>query len=468
MGAADARLALTTVATRGPAPAAAALQEHSASQMGASKVALVSAAVVLAVLQQPAASKLIAPSWDYAFPTQKQTCVNATASTPADKGTNERWVFHAVPEGTPPASGWPVWLSLVTDTFGSLDGHSECGGGGRPGFRRRTQHHGSSGKSFKAFDTPNATMTSCFKTPPGPPPPPSPWGHQSDCDYDQEAGALWNQRLKQYLIANGVAVVSVNPFTEDSWDAGPWWWDSGVDEPFLTKVFKMMKAGEFGKLDTDNVVVRGWSGGAQMVSWISQVRATNTTSEFTQSFKMKGGVMMSGGSYLCYNDPQDPTNPPGAMPIGSCQGCTEGGPSHCQDDPKCSSCDTSVKTYCGQCCPRNFTEPYFAEDPARYKDHPPMFLGQTSKTDNHADLCACRNYYETLVANGVSNSKLELVKPDEESCFCIGSPTEPAAAGSPYAIVQSTAPTAPTLGLQPPHFAKCLPGVLPLPRSAVG
>lgn len=304
MGAADARLALTTVATRGPAPAAAALQEHSASQMGASKVALVSAAVVLAVLQQPAASKLIAPSWDYAFPTQKQTCVNATASTPADKGTNERWVFHAVPEGTPPASGWPVWLSLVTDTFGSLDGHSECGGGGRPGFRRRTQHHGSSGKSFKAFDTPNATMTSCFKTPPGPPPPPSPWGHQSDCDYDQEAGALWNQRLKQYLIANGVAVVSVNPFTEDSWDAGPWWWDSGVDEPFLTKVFKMMKAGEFGKLDTDNVVVRGWSGGAQMVSWISQVRATNTTSEFTQSFKMKGGVMMSGGSYLCYNDPQ--------------------------------------------------------------------------------------------------------------------------------------------------------------------
>jgi hypothetical protein len=53
--------------------------------------------------------------------------------------------------------------------------------------------------------------------------------------------------------------------------------------------------------------------------------------EFTQSFKMKGGVMMSGGSYLCYNDPQDPTNPPGAMPIGSCQGCTEGGPSHCQD-----------------------------------------------------------------------------------------------------------------------------------------
>ena len=397
--------------------------------------ALLLAAGAAAVLgaQQAVEGKLIAPSWEYAFPTQNQTCVNATASTPAEHGANERWVFHAVPEGTPPASGWPVWVSLVTDNFGSLDGTSQCGGGGRPGFRRRAQHHGGDGgKSFKAFDTPSNTMASCFKHAPSPAPPPSPWGGRSDCDYDQEAGALWNQRLKQYLIANGVAVVSVNPYTEDSWDAGPWWWDGGVDQPFLTEVFRQMGAGVFGKLDTNNVVVRGWSGGAQMISWISQVRATNTSSAFTKSFKMKGGVMLSGGSYLCYNDPQDPTNPPGAVPVGSCHGCTEGGPSHCQDDPKCSSCDATVQTYCGQCCPRNFTEPFFAENPSAYKDHPPMFLGQTSKTDNHADLCACRNYYETLIAHGVTKSKLALMKPEEERCFCIGSPNEPTAAGSPF------------------------------------
>lgn len=108
---------------------------------------------------------------------------------------------------------------------------------------------------------------------------------------------------------------------------------------------------------------------------------------------MKGGVMMSGGSYLCYNDPGQSSNPPGADPIGSCQGCTEGGPSHCGGDAKCSSCDPTIKTYCGQCCPRNFTEPYFQENPGKYSEHIPMFLGQTSKTDNHADLCACRNYY---------------------------------------------------------------------------
>ena len=113
----------------------------------------------VALLAGAAEAKLVVPAWDYAFPTANQTCVNATGTTPAAKGANERWVYHAVPEGTPPAAGWPVWFSLVTDTFGSLDETSTCGGGGRPGFRRRAQHHhGGGGKSFKAFDTPDATM----------------------------------------------------------------------------------------------------------------------------------------------------------------------------------------------------------------------------------------------------------------------------------------------------------------------
>ena len=182
------------------------------------KAFLLAAGAAAVLGAQAVDGKLVAPAWDYAFPTQKQTCVNATASTPTEHGANERWVFHAVPEGTPPASGWPVFLSLVTDTFGSLDEGSTCGGGGSPGFRRRAQHHhGGGGKSFKAFDTPNATMTSCFKSAPSPPSPPSPWGGGSDCDYDQQAGAMWNQRLKQFLVTNGVAVVSVNPYSEDSW-----------------------------------------------------------------------------------------------------------------------------------------------------------------------------------------------------------------------------------------------------------
>ena len=201
-----------------------------------------------------------------------------------------------------------------------------------------------------------------------------------------------------------------------------------MDKPFLSKVFQMIAAGEMGKLDKDRVVIRGWSGGAQMVSWLMQVIATNKT--FGDTMTMKGGVMMSGGSYNCCtrappvppicrpladhnslvscqspfpkltllvlivpclradNDPQDPTHPiPTPVPTGSCQGCTEGGPNHCAGDPKCSSCDPSVKTYCQQCCPRNYTEQYYVDNPSEYAKHPPIFLGQTSKTDNHAGSC---------------------------------------------------------------------------------
>lgn len=45
--------------------------------------------------------------------------------------------------------------------------------------------------------------------------------------------------------------------------------------------------------------------------------------------------------------------------------CTEGGPSHCDSaaDPKCSSCTAGVATYCQQCCPKNYTEQYFADNP---------------------------------------------------------------------------------------------------------
>ena len=29
--------------------------------------------------------------------------------------SNARWAYYALPAGTPPVTGWPVWLSLVTD-----------------------------------------------------------------------------------------------------------------------------------------------------------------------------------------------------------------------------------------------------------------------------------------------------------------------------------------------------------------
>lgn len=251
--------------------------------------------------------------------------------------------------------------------------------------------------------------------------------HHSGCGYDQEAGALWDQRFKQLLVANGIAVIQLNPYEEDTWDNYAEAWKSGKDAAYLPGFFKSMVAGDFGPVNPAKVVLRGWSGGAQMVSWLVEQMARDST--LFPGVTLAAGIMLSGGSYQCYNDPHDPQTPIPA--IGSCQGCTEGGPSHCQGDPKCDSCNSAVKPYCQQCCPKNYTEQYFADNPSAWHEHPPIFLSQTSTIDNHADLCACRNYFETLQAHGVK-SQLVLVPQSDESCFCVGNPTDPAAAGSMF------------------------------------
>eukprot|EP00911_Craspedida_sp_UC1_P000831 UC1_evm1s637 len=165
-----------------------------------------------------------------------------------------------------------------------------------------------------------------------------------------------------------------------------------------------------------------------MVSWFYQMQATNT---LPAGITIVGGLMMSGGSYQCYNDPKDPDMP--VTPVTTCKGCMEGGPSHCYStqDPHCDSCNPAVVPYCQQCCPKNYTEDFYLQNPTKWTAHPPTFLGQTSLQDDHADLCATRNYYQTLKANGVRAALMVVPKADLR-CSCIGTPGNAAAAGSPY------------------------------------
>ena len=58
--------------------------------------------------------------------------------------------------------------------------------------------------------------------------------------YDQEAGTMWDQRLKQYLVANGIAVFNLNPYEEDNWDNYASAWKSGKDKDFLPQFFKQI------------------------------------------------------------------------------------------------------------------------------------------------------------------------------------------------------------------------------------
>jgi hypothetical protein len=256
-------------------------------------------------------------------------------------------------------------------------------------------------KSYGAFELPAQAMATCFG---------GEDSHGAGCGYDQAAGALWDQRLQQYLVANGVAVLLVNPAEMDSWDSYAEAWESGDDQPFFTHLFAMIVAGELGHLDASRLVVRGWSGGAHMVSWLIQVFFSKKAPMISSSaadwpgVTLRGGVMLSGGSYSCYNDPSDEI-----VPVGSCRGCVaSGAPEFCgNSDERCSSCNPAVKPFCAQCCPTNYTEQHFADHPEDWHKHPPVFLAQTSKTDTHADLCAAKNYYDTLVAHGVNRSKRE-------------------------------------------------------------
>ena len=118
------------------------------------------------------------------------------------------------------------------------------------------------------------------------------------------------------------------------------------------------------------------------------------------------------------NDPHDDLQP--VSPQGSCAGCLAGAPEFCGSGDYislpaqqrftishatrlisacafhdvaaqiCSSCNVSVVPYCGQCCPRNYTEEHYDVHPEDWHKHPPMFLAQQSTEDTHADLCATR------------------------------------------------------------------------------
>ena len=185
--------------------------------------------------------------------------------------------------------------------------------------------------------------------------------------------------------------------------------------------------------------------------------------------------MMSGGSHKCYlNNPRSPSGkghskwgpPPPPdwknVAIGSCakcnssQACGERGWNTSYEESsaaKMRGCSNDFGTAarpeqpcCQYCCPQNVTEQWYLDHPEEYARHPPTFLVQMSgPIDINADLCAGRNYHETMVAHG-GRSELALVPKADERCFCVGTPglelngTGAAARGNPFAAACSIIP----------------------------
>ena len=130
------------------------------------------------------------------------------------------------------------------------------------------------------------------------------------------AGQMWALRFRQYLLANGVAVVQPNPQSMDMWEwYGQRTWDNGWDKAFFHDMFASMRNGSFGSLgpavfDLDRLMVSGFSTGAEMVSWFFQLQATQQL----PLVKVQSGVFFAGGSYGCYNVPPTATGKQNVCP----------------------------------------------------------------------------------------------------------------------------------------------------------
>ena len=180
--------------------------------------------------------------------------------------------------------------------------------------------------------------------------------------------------------------------------AAAWWLTSAVciadDPPFFAALTDAMHGkglqidGPAGpalrSLNPHKLIFRGWSGSAHMVSWLIQAVATRQLT----GIGIAAGLMFSGGSYGCFDEPP--------VARGSCAVCNT---SSYERDANALGCSNTFaerglsQPYCQLCCPRNFTEQFYQDNPEAYATHPPTFLVQTT-VDFCSDSCAGRNYHE--------------------------------------------------------------------------
>ena len=313
-----------------------------------------------------------------------------------------RKIWISLPENRNDAL-FPVYLSLVIDPY-----------------YPKAERNESVCKSFGPFDIPEKTFnaSTCFDSNSSSTKCGEFW---AGCCFDSRAGSIWNQRIKQILLANGVAMISMNPSSE-GWNYPSQYWDSGTDKSVFEKLFQRMNDAKsnsiLGRLDRSRVVVRGFSGGAQMVSWLIEKWAEGN---LTQGMEIKGGVYLSGGTYACYDNDN---------PRGVCRDCNQSA----ECNGLTQSCNlgnhSTSEICCDYCCPQDFAESYFDLNPDAWKHHPPAFLAQLP-VDYNADLCATRNYHDTLKRHGVE-SHLYIDELKDMDCYCFGREDDPAASGSPF------------------------------------
>ena len=252
------------------------------------------------------------------------------------------------------------------------------------------------------------------------------------CDSMVFFGALYRQRLRQALLLNGIAVMTMATHVDDSWCSYDAAWEQGYDAVAFDALNALLRHHHTDKtatkdvpaiyrtIDPDRVALRGWSGGSQMVSWMIEAVARRMARDGAAStIGLKAGVMMSGGSYACYNSQPEA--------FGTCAHCDMAPLSRinksivlgCSNPAACKARGLA-QPYCEYCCPMNYTEQWYAENTSRYATHPHTLLGQTT-LDVMADSCASVNYHNAMLAHGGVSLRVA-VPPSHEKCYAIGIP----------------------------------------------
>ena len=68
-----------------------------------------------------AQAALKVPAWSKEMKaTSTQKCIHVPATAQYKYTNNSRWAFTQVPQGTPPAAGWPVLIQLAIIPFAAV------------------------------------------------------------------------------------------------------------------------------------------------------------------------------------------------------------------------------------------------------------------------------------------------------------------------------------------------------------
>ena len=332
------------------------------------------------------------------FPTSGQDLCSEFSSIQAlqpfkTTGFNPNWcqnkqqmrrVYLATPPGTPPAAGWPVVMLLAVQESQTDNQHYRQTPTSSPDFINRMIFSNN-------WSWPEAQ------------------GNPSSLPFSY--GYYVRSHLLQGLLSKGIAVLYVMPWAQqadstgynlDDWafweknsNMGPaLTWNSANDKPFFENLFAQLQqhqlngyqidtdlksnqakgsqhqatnslkglTSQAAPLDLNNLFIMGYSSAAQMTSRLLNEFPTMQPIDSsgaqlpTKMPNIRGAIMVSGGSYLCYSD---------------LQGTADNN----------LTCPDQVYNSGGSCCPPNITEPYYAQGTHK---HPPVLLAQSS-FDGYAD-----------------------------------------------------------------------------------